>query len=108
VVGADGGSASGRDPVASGFQECSVADAEKITAWLVAEIACKERAVDLVREALLTECRRQRIEPPTDGRIERMVRSAVHQAEATLCARVHSPTAARRRNAAGSAGHRGR
>lgn len=50
----------------------------------------RERRFDLVRQELLAELRRERIEPPTDGRIERMVRSALHLAEQDLCARVHS------------------
>ncbi|MEU4645577.1 DUF4158 domain-containing protein [Micromonospora sp. NPDC023814] len=72
-----------------GFRECSTADADKLTAWLAAEVAGQERRFDLVRQELLAEFRRGRIEPPADGRIERMVRSALHQAEKELCARVH-------------------
>lgn len=73
-----------------GFRECSTADAEKLTGWLAAEVACKERRFDLVREELLGECRRELIEPPAEARVERIVRSALHQAEETLCARVQS------------------
>jgi Domain of unknown function (DUF4158) len=72
-----------------GFRECSTADAEKLTGWLATEVACKERRFDLVRDELLGECRRERIEPPADARVQRMVRSALHQAEEALCARVH-------------------
>lgn len=73
-----------------GFRERSTADADKLTAWLAAEVACQERRFDLVRQELLGEFRRERIEPPTAGRIERMVRSALHQAEKEWCARVHA------------------
>ena len=51
-------------------------------------VACRERRFDLVRQELLAELRRERIKPPTDGRIERMVRPGLHQAEQDLCARV--------------------
>ncbi|WP_207922501.1 DUF4158 domain-containing protein [Micromonospora sp. KC606] len=73
-----------------GFRECSVADAEKLTGWLAGEVACKERRFEPVREELLAQCRRERIEPPADGRVERIVRSALHQAEEALCLRVVS------------------
>ena len=36
-----------------GFRECSVADAEKLTAWLAEEVCSRERQAQRVREALL-------------------------------------------------------
>lgn len=43
-----------------------------------------------MRDELLVRCRAERIEPPTSGRIDRIVRSAAHQAEQTLTARIVS------------------
>ncbi|PZS35158.1 MAG: hypothetical protein DLM59_03450 [Pseudonocardiales bacterium] len=40
------------------------------------------------RSKLLTQCRAERIETPAAGRIDRIVRSALHQAEQTLTARI--------------------
>jgi hypothetical protein len=37
---------------ATGFRECSVADAEKMTAWLAEHVCCKEQRADRVREEL--------------------------------------------------------
>lgn len=71
-----------------GFRECSVEDAEKLTAWLAAEVCEVERQHDRVREQLLIRCRSERIEPPTASRITRIVRSALHQAEVTLSYRI--------------------
>lgn len=71
-----------------GFRECSVPDAEKLTAWLAVEVCEDERQRDRVREQLLARCRDQRIEPPSPGRIDRIVRSAVHQAEIALTTRI--------------------
>jgi uncharacterized protein DUF4158 len=71
-----------------GFRECSVEDADKLTAWLAVEVGEEERQRDRVREQLLVRCRDQRIEPPTSGRVDRMVRSALHQAEIAMTCRI--------------------
>ncbi|MGH3182775.1 MAG: Tn3 family transposase, partial [Streptosporangiaceae bacterium] len=62
---------------------CSVADAGKLTGWLTGPVAHAERNQDRVREELVRRCREERIEPPAAGRITRMVRSALHNAEET-------------------------
>lgn len=71
-----------------GFRECSVQDADKLTAWLASEVCEAERHHDVVREQLLIRCREERVEPPTPGRLDRMVRSALHQAEVALSCRI--------------------
>ncbi len=71
-----------------GFRECSVADAEKLTGWLAANVCEAERRPELVRDELLARCRAERIEPLAAGRIDRVVRSALHQAEQTLTDRI--------------------
>jgi Domain of unknown function (DUF4158)/Tn3 transposase DDE domain len=73
-----------------GFRECSVADADKLTAWLAEHVAQRERQAERVRQELLAHCRAERIEPPTVGRVDRMVASALHQAEAVLSVRIAS------------------
>ncbi|MEU4295013.1 DUF4158 domain-containing protein [Kribbella sp. NPDC026596] len=71
-----------------GFRERSVRDAEKLTAWLAVEVCEDERGRDRVRDQLLVRCRDQRIEPPTSARVDRIVRSALHQAEVAMTSRV--------------------
>ncbi|MEN3308939.1 MAG: hypothetical protein V7603_5141 [Micromonosporaceae bacterium] len=71
-----------------GFRECSVADAEKLTEWLAANVCEAERRPELVRDELLVRCRVERIEPPAAGRVDRIVRAALHQAEQTLTGRI--------------------
>jgi hypothetical protein len=71
-----------------GFRECSVEDADKLTVWLAVEVCEDERQRDRVREQLLVRCRDQRIEPPTPGRVDRIVRSALHQAEVEMTCRI--------------------
>ena len=66
-----------------GFRVCSVADADKLTDWLAGHVANAERNPDRVREELARRCRKERIELPAPGRVTRMVRSALHNAEET-------------------------
>lgn len=73
---------------ALGFCECSVVDADKLTDWLVANVTQAERRADQVRADLLQRCREEGIEPPSPGRIERIVRSALHQGEQLLFTRI--------------------
>ena len=67
-----------------GFRECSTEDAAKLTERLAAGVCRAERRADRVREELLARCRAERIEPPSAGRCERIVRSALYQAEQAL------------------------
>ncbi len=75
---------------ALGFRECTVADADVLTAWLVDHVTQVERSAERVREHLLAECRRRRLEPPTAGRADRIMRSALSRGEDVLFARVAS------------------
>jgi hypothetical protein len=71
-----------------GFRECTAEDAGKLTEWLAAGVCQAERRADRVREELLARCRTEQVEPPSAGRCDRIVRSALHQAEQALTARV--------------------
>jgi len=71
-----------------GFRVATVADQEEMTAWLAVNVAYAERRPERVREELLAEFRAQRIEPPTPGRVLRIVRSALRVAEQTWSLRI--------------------
>jgi len=71
-----------------GFRECTAEDAGKLTEWLAASVCQAERRADRVQEELLARCRTEQIEPPSEGRCDRIIRSALHQAEQALTARV--------------------
>jgi Domain of unknown function (DUF4158) len=71
-----------------GFRECTAEDAGKLTEWLAASVCQAERRADRVREELLAQCRAGQIEPPSAGRCDRIIRSALHQAEQALTSRV--------------------
>lgn len=73
-----------------GFRECSVADAEKLTAWLADDVCGRERQAQRVREALLERLREEQIERPSRIRIGRMIGSALRQSEEALTAKVSS------------------
>jgi hypothetical protein len=73
---------------ALGFRECSVADAEALVEWLVTNVTHSERSGERVREQLMARCRDERIEPPTSGRIDRIIRSALSRGEDLLFAQV--------------------
>ncbi|TIH32270.1 Tn3 family transposase [Subtercola vilae] len=64
-----------------GFRVATVADQEVGTAWLAVNVAHAERRPERVREELLAHFRAQHIEPPTPGRVLRIVRSALRAAE---------------------------
>src|SRR5450755_2983703 len=61
-----------------GFRECTVEDAQAIERWLAEHVARADPRQDVVREELLARCRRWRVEPPAEGRIDRIVRAAIH------------------------------
>jgi hypothetical protein len=71
-----------------GYRTSSVDDQEQLTIWLADAVAHAERRPDRVREELLAEFRRLRIEPPTPGRVSRMVRSALRTAEQPWASRI--------------------
>ena len=71
-----------------GFRECSVADAEALAEWLVTNVTQSERSGERVREQLMARCRTELIEPPTSGRIDRIIRSALSRGDDLLFAQV--------------------
>lgn len=71
-----------------GFREATVQDGHELIDWLVVHVLPNEHREDQVREAAFEHCRAQRIEPPSTGRIDRLVRSAFHTFEERWCAAV--------------------
>lgn len=71
-----------------GFREATAEDGEAVAAWLLAEVLPREQDPAKLREAFHARCRVLKIEPPTPGRIERLVASASHRFEERFCASV--------------------
>ena len=65
-----------------GFRVAKVADGEEIIDWLKAEIIPNEQRIEPITELVYQRFRELQIEPPTSGRIERLVKSAVAKYEA--------------------------
>jgi TnpA family transposase len=71
-----------------GVREATVADGEALSLWLGTQVLISTHRLEHVREALYQQCRDIRIEPPTPDRVERLIRSALHQFETQLGERV--------------------
>ncbi|MPZ66640.1 MAG: Tn3 family transposase [Pseudonocardiaceae bacterium] len=72
---------------AMGFRPATEADEQRWTGWLAEELAGVELDRQRLAAAVLTRCRQERVEPPTPGRVERVVASALRQFEDSFCAR---------------------
>jgi hypothetical protein len=69
---------------ALGFRPATRPDEEALAGWLATEVAPAEPSDDRLREALLTRCRNEHLEPP--GRVDRLVASARATATDRFCA----------------------
>jgi TnpA family transposase len=71
-----------------GFRTATVRDGHALVVWLAEQVLPNQHREDYVREALFERCRGLQIEPPSAGRIDRLVRSAFHTFEDRWCAAV--------------------
>jgi Domain of unknown function (DUF4158) len=71
-----------------GLRETSLGDQAALTDWLVENVTQAERRPEQVRVELVSWCRQHRREPPTPGRIDRIVRSALERGEKHLVDRI--------------------
>ena len=63
-----------------GVREATVKDAEELTKWLVGVVG-EQRQEETLKTAVYQRCRERQIEPPTPGRIERIIHSAIRTAD---------------------------
>lgn len=68
-----------------GFRTATVSDTQSLADWLSAQPAIYELPREGLKLLAYQRCRDMRLEPPTPERIDRLVRSAAHQAEERLC-----------------------
>jgi hypothetical protein len=73
-----------------GFRPATVTDAKQLAEWLSTTVVGAERSEDHLAGYVRVRCREMRLEPPTLERTQRIVRSAVHQYEQRLYARIHA------------------
>jgi hypothetical protein len=69
-----------------GFRQATVQDGHELVSWLVERVLPHVQREEHVREAVFERCRALRLEPPSAGRIDRLMRSASHTFEERWCA----------------------
>src|SRR5260370_271082 len=67
-----------------GFRESTIADAEQMKQWLIAEVLPQEHQDERLREEAYAWFRRTHLEAPTPDRLTRLIRSAAHSFEQQL------------------------
>lgn len=64
-----------------GFRRVTVEDTQALTDWLCSEVLPADLQPEHLDEAALDWCRRNRIEPPSSARLERILRSSLNRYE---------------------------
>lgn len=64
-----------------GFQPATVADQRALRVWLIEEVLPREHRSVYLEERAYQRLRQMQIEPPTKGRMQRLVSSAMHRYE---------------------------
>lgn len=67
-----------------GFRPATTGDADELAAWLL-EVAPYEYGAERLKEAAYTRLRSLKIEPPTTGRVDRLVRSTLRSYDERFC-----------------------
>ncbi|MGF1470117.1 MAG: Tn3 family transposase [Rubrobacteraceae bacterium] len=70
---------------AFGFRQATVDDAQGLAEWLLEEVAPREYDAERLMEAAYARLRILKVEPPTSGRVERVVRSALRSYDERFC-----------------------
>ncbi len=68
-----------------GFRIATITDGEEMVDWLKAEVIQSEQRIEAITELVYQRFRELQIEPPTQGRVERLIRSAIAQHETNFC-----------------------
>jgi hypothetical protein len=67
------------------FRVATVQDSVEMSDWLIKEVLPHEQKFESLVEIVYQRWRELQIEPPTSGRIERLIRSAISQYESEFC-----------------------
>jgi TnpA family transposase len=68
-----------------GFWPATALNADELAAWLLEEVAPHEYDVERLKEAAYARLRSLKIEPPTPGRMDRLVRSSLRSYDERFC-----------------------
>jgi TnpA family transposase len=72
-----------------GYRPPIAEDAEAIIDWIKSEILPFDHNPNHLTESAIDWCRRNRVEPPTEGRLKRIIRSATNSYENELFEQIH-------------------
>ena len=64
-----------------GFRETNREDFERLREYLLQNMVSQQRQMKQLKESIYRQCRQWRVEPPTSGRIERIIRSAIRECD---------------------------
>ena len=67
------------------FRVATVQDSALMSDWLIKEVLPHEQKFELLVSSVYQRWRELQVEPPTSGRIERLIRSAISQYESDFC-----------------------
>lgn len=67
------------------FRVVTVQDSEQMSNWLIEEILPNEQKIESLHEIVYQRFRELQIEPPTQGRVERLIKSAIASHETDFC-----------------------
>ena len=70
---------------AFGFRQATAGDADELASWLLDEVAPYEYDAERLMEAAYTRLRALKVEPPTPGRMDRLVRSSLRGYDERFC-----------------------
>lgn len=73
-----------------GFREATADDADEVGRWLLEVVLPQERDAERLREAVRRRYRERRVEPPSPGRVERLIASAARAHHERFCGVVHA------------------
>ena len=72
------------------FRVATVQDSAQMSDWLIKEILPNEQKFESLQELVHQRWRELQIEPPTSGRVERLIRSAITRYETSFCNQILS------------------
>lgn len=71
-----------------GFRESSLQDLREVKAWLCEKVLVFERQETHLEAAIFQRLRELKLEPPSQGQVERLIRSAIRTVEKSFCASI--------------------
>jgi TnpA family transposase len=72
-----------------GFRACVATDVKTLFDWLVEQVLPYEADLEHLKEIVAERFLNLKVEPPTEGRIERLIRSAIHTYETNFFQTIH-------------------